>query len=313
MLSLRNAGARRCKIGVYRGPAGAMQLNTRRCLSDCPAEKYCMDLVRSHDYEQFLATLFVSAPARPAAWAIKAFNVETALIRDVVSQANIREMRIQWWRDAIDRTFQGSPPNHPITKTLAKTLEKTRLSKMWFTKILSARESNMKDTQYNTMTDLEAYAENTVSSLIYLQLEALGISDLNAEHAASHSGKAIGIATALRGTPFNVSKRRFYLPAEIMSQHSVVTEEIFRFGPNEKLADAIFTIATRANDQLLTARTFSKDVPKEATATLLPLVIAHNYLTNLEKANFNVFDPALQKRSLWLQFHLWKKFYSHKY
>eukprot|EP00842_Homolaphlyctis_polyrhiza_P006114 jgi/Hompol1/6503/HPOL_002385-RA len=212
-------------------------------------------------------------------WAIKAFNVETALIRDIVSESAIGAMRLQWWRDGIESTFKGTPPNHPVLMTLAKSLDKSPLSQMWFKKLLAAREANMRDTQFATLTELETYAENTSSALINLHLEALGVRDLHAEHAASHGGKAIGIVTAVRATPHNVSQRRFYLPAEIMAQHGIVTEQVFRTGPSDKLSDAIFQIATRANDQLLTARSFAKDIQKESVPALLPLVctplIAH--------------------------------------
>ncbi|KAL2917313.1 hypothetical protein HK105_202977 [Polyrhizophydium stewartii] len=291
------------------GAAAAVRIApaARGYASRMSTEQHCIDLVRTHDYENYLATIFFPARARPAAWALKAFNVETALIRDAVSDANIGAMRIQWWRDAIERTFKGSPPNHPVLTELARALEASRLSQMWFKKILTARESNLRDSQYASLADLEAYAENTMSSLMLLHLEALGITDSHAEHAASHSGKAIGIATVIRGTPFNVSKRRFLLPAEIMAEHSVVTEEVYRSGPSEKLADAVFAIATRANDQLLTARSFAKDVPAGAVPALLPLTPCESYLQGLQKANFNVFDPALQKRSLSLQFRLWNR------
>ncbi|KAJ8325229.1 hypothetical protein QVD99_005988 [Batrachochytrium dendrobatidis] len=307
MLAHRHS-AQRIKI-----PTGIMRLQSRQLLTSNQSEKYCMDLVRTHDYEQFLITLFTPEFARQTVWALKAFNVETAIIRDAVTDVNIGSMRIQWWRDAIEKTFQGSAPNHPVMMALAKSLESTRLSRMWFTKILAAREANLRDTQHTTIADLEAYSENTMSSLIYLHLEALGVTDVNAEHAASHSGKAIGITTALRSTPFNISKQRFYLPTEIMAQHQVVTEDIFRFGSNEHLLDAVFTIATRANDQILTARSFSKDVPITAIPALLPLILGDNYLTNLQKANFNVFDPSLQKKSLFLQFYIWNLARKNKY
>jgi NADH dehydrogenase [ubiquinone] 1 alpha subcomplex assembly factor 6 len=39
------------------------------------------------------------------------------------------------------------------------------------------------------MSDLEQYAEDSASSLLYLSLECGGVSDQNADHAASHLGK----------------------------------------------------------------------------------------------------------------------------
>lgn len=69
-----------------------------------------------------------------------------------------------------------------------------------------------------TIKDMESYAENTASSVLYLQLESLGLKDVNADHAISHIGKMIGIATFLRSVPFHLSQRRLVLPAEITAK-----------------------------------------------------------------------------------------------
>jgi hypothetical protein len=43
----------------------------------------------------------------------------------------------------------------------------------------------------------------------------LGIKDLHADHAASHIGKAQGIVTCLRATPYHGSRRKVFLPMDI--------------------------------------------------------------------------------------------------
>ena len=45
--------------------------------------------------------------------------------------------------------------------------------------------------------------------------EITGIKDLHADHAASHIGKAQGIVTCLRATPYHGSRRRVFLPMDI--------------------------------------------------------------------------------------------------
>lgn len=76
----------------------------------------------------------------------------------------------------------------------------------------------MDDHQFMTIKDMENYSENTQSSLLYLQLESLGVKDVNADHAISHIGKMIGISTFLRSLPFHVSQKRLVLPAEITAK-----------------------------------------------------------------------------------------------
>lgn len=52
---------------------------------------------------------------------------------------------------------------------------------------------------FETMDDLETYAEYSQSSLLYLLLEAMGIKHEKLEFAASHVGVCKGIVTLLRG------------------------------------------------------------------------------------------------------------------
>lgn len=47
--------------------------------------------------------------------------------------------------------------------------------------------------------------------MIYLS----GVKDVHADHAASHIGKAQGIATCLRATPHHSGRRRVYLPMDV--------------------------------------------------------------------------------------------------
>ncbi|KAJ3178291.1 hypothetical protein HDU87_003603 [Geranomyces variabilis] len=266
---------------------------------------YISSLLRKADYENYLATLFTPSASRQAVWAVRAFNVETALIRENVKNPQLGVGRIAWWRDAIEKVYNGTPPVHPVAQALAQALETAPLSKSWFKRILSEREANLQDPQYASVADLEKYAENTASALLYLQLEALGLQNPQADHAASHVGKAIGIATILRATPFHVEERRFYLPSELMAKHGVAAETVFRSGPSPSLEEVVFEVATAANDHLITARSFLKDSPPAAHPALLSAVPAELYLQALEKSNFNLFDPKLSKRNWRLPFRLW--------
>ncbi|KAJ3158118.1 NADH dehydrogenase (ubiquinone) complex I, assembly factor 6 [Geranomyces michiganensis] len=272
---------------------------------------YISSLLRKADYENYLATLFTPASSRQAVWAVRAFNVETALIRENVKNPQLGVGRIAWWRDAIDKVysvrsaFLGTPPVHPVAQSLSLALETAPLSKSWFKRILSEREANLQDPQYANIADLERYAENTASALLYLQLEALGLQNPQADHAASHVGKAIGIATILRATPFHIEQRRFYLPSELMAKHGVAAETVLRSGPSPALEEVVFEVATAANDHLITARSFLKESPPAAHPALLSAVPAELYLQALERSNFNLFDPKLGKRNWRLPFRLW--------
>lgn len=45
---------------------------------------------------------------------------------------------------------------------------------------------------------MEAYAEKTISNVLYLILEGFAVKNIHADHAASHLGKAQGLVQQIR-------------------------------------------------------------------------------------------------------------------
>jgi phytoene synthase len=68
---------------------------------------HCEHIVRAADKDRFLATLFAPANRRGALFALYAFNVEVARVREVAREPMAGEIRLQWWRDALERPGSG--------------------------------------------------------------------------------------------------------------------------------------------------------------------------------------------------------------
>ncbi|KAG8441766.1 hypothetical protein GDO86_010806 [Hymenochirus boettgeri] len=285
--------------------------HTRR--SSGQAAGYCVDLVRKRDYEGFLCTLLLPPECQNSAFALRAFNVELSQVKDSVSQKSHGLMRMQFWRDAVEDIYSNHAPHHPVALELCKAVNQYSLTKRWLTRIIDAREQNLDDRTYRSIKELETYAENTQSSLLYLILETLGIKDVHADHAASHIGKAHGIITCLRAVPYHSSRRQVFLPIDICLLHGASQEDFIRGRQERNVQDVIFDIASQAHIHLEHARSFTKRVPKTAFPAFNITVSLDWYLKNLRKADFNVFHPSLQRRNTLLPLSLyvqsWKKTY----
>ncbi|KAI8067036.1 Squalene/phytoene synthase [Gongronella butleri] len=217
-------------------------------------------------------------------------------------------MRMQFWKDTIDKVFKGQAPQQPIALALQEALKTSDLSSMWFKRIITERTSNLDDHTFMTIKDMENYGENTAASLLYLQLESLGVRDVQVDHIASHLGKMIGIATFLRAMPFHLSQKRLILPAQIIAKHQLSQEAVIR-GQLDHVDDAVFEVATAAYDQLLTARSLLPSSMKPEIMPVLLSAVPHiRYLEKLEANNFNVFDPKLQRKDWKLPFVLWSTY-----
>jgi NADH dehydrogenase [ubiquinone] 1 alpha subcomplex assembly factor 6 len=238
-------------------------------------------------------------------------------------------------------------------------------------KVINAREQYMDNRPYPTMEALENYAEATYSTLLYLTLGFLPLHSMSVDHLASHIGKAAGIAAVLRGMPLiafppppnhhsnsaalggslggesSARQGAVLLPLDVMANTNTRQEDVLRQGANAPgLKDAVFQVATRANDHLITARNMlqrlqegkdmghafehegeeghdystqardlngSQSTESEELArgfgVLMPAVSTRLWLEKLEKADFDIFRGEVRKRSLGLP---WSAYWAYK-
>jgi len=86
-------------------------------------------LSRKSDYENFLCTLLLPRNIKSAAFAVRAFNVEVAQVEDQVSDSKIGAMRLQFWTDALNKTYNDNPPRSPVALELHRVNERVEPSK----------------------------------------------------------------------------------------------------------------------------------------------------------------------------------------
>ncbi|CEL62485.1 NADH dehydrogenase (ubiquinone) complex I, assembly factor 6 OS=Bos taurus GN=NDUFAF6 PE=2 SV=1 [Rhizoctonia solani AG-1 IB] len=265
------------------------------------ANEYCRELVRKHDYEAYLSSYFYPRAAQPGYFALRAFNIELAMIRETVSRPIIGKMRMQFWRDAIKSITNDKPTKHPIAIALHEASQKAKLPPYYLKRMVDSRDEDLDRESHITLEGVTQYAESTSSTLLYLLLGLLHQSHSDTfAHAASHVGIAHSFATLLRALPFHATNRRMVIPAEITAKHGVRQEEVFRMGGDAHgIDDAVFEFATVANDHILTARDTFKNsrVPSEAMPAFLSAVPVVSFLSRLEQVNFDAFAPQLQTRS----------------
>ncbi|KAL5999273.1 hypothetical protein ACLOJK_040723 [Asimina triloba] len=291
------------------------------------ALSYCVQQVRAYDYHHYLCLLHLPPEMRKAAFALRAFNVETSRAMDVASDPKIGLMRLLWWQEVIDKIFSKKLIEHPIAQALSAVISEHKISKNWLKRSVEARIKDASREEIGVpeaIGEVEQYAEDTMSTILYSTLQAAGIRSTAADHAASHIGKASGLLLLLKSLPYHASRggRVFYIPREVAAKHGLFFQQAGRsevlVEPNEPLAEAVFDMASVASVHLQKARGLAGSVPAEALPVLLPAVPAQVLLDSLQRSQFNVFDPRLARgvlgiSPLWFQMKLnwraWRKKY----
>ncbi|KAI0405652.1 squalene/phytoene synthase [Xylaria palmicola] len=344
------------------------QLSRRTLVTDVDVDKarqYCVAQLRQSDYDSFLIRNFIPASRRDAYDAFRALNLELVRLPEVVSNPTIGQMRVQFWRDAINNTFAGRPPKEPIMILLHKVLSRLAEAspesspssiRFWLLRMVSTRAKHMDNRPFPTLSALEEYAENTYSTLMYSTLAALSVQSMHVDHLASHIGKACGLAAVCRGIPVlaspspsvkspdgaNVAASRnpvLLLPLDVMAEAGLREEDVYRHGPEAAgFKDAVFNVATRANDHLITAREMLKNIRagehpgheyehqneehheypesgpgqesidpliRKGFGVLMEAIRAKDYLVRLEAQDFN---PFIVRGSWKLPWGLWRAY-----
>jgi NADH dehydrogenase [ubiquinone] 1 alpha subcomplex assembly factor 6 len=313
--------------------------------------------------------------AQDAFVSLYALNIDVARVADSTSHPSVGTVRMQFWRDTVTKSLAGNPPQEPAAillaaaheDLLARTQGKSGLSQMWLHQLINARDQYLGGRPYPSLQALETYAENTYSTLMYLTLSAFPVQSITADHVASHIGKAVGIAAVLRGLPLvafppppmthhtsnalggplgSPPQGALLLPLDVMAETNVQEEQVMRHGPlAPNIKDAIFVVATRANDHLLTAREMlrnlrqGRDVGHEfehdseahrgqehkgqnvdqqvrdvnsGFSVLLSSVSTSLWLQNLQAYDFDIFDARLRRTDWRLPFRLMSSYFRRK-
>lgn len=98
-------------------------------------------LLRRVDPDRWLSSRFIGdLEARADVMALYAFDHELARAPRVASNALLGEMRLTWWREAVEEIFEGRPVrHHPAAQALAKAVARRGLAREALETLIDAR------------------------------------------------------------------------------------------------------------------------------------------------------------------------------
>jgi phytoene synthase len=263
---------------------------------------YCETLVREADKDRFVATLFAPAPRRRALYALYAFNVELARVRELAREPMPGEIRLQWWRDVLGGQRTGEAG--PVASALAATVIRYRLPVALLGEMIEARSFDLYDDPMGSLVELDAYAEKTSSALIALAAQILNEGrESGLDDAARHAGIAYAIAGLLTAFPPHAARRQLYVPLDVMQRHGARPEDVFAGLATPQLRAALAELREIARAHL--SQVSIAGIPATLMPAFLPVALVAPTLKRLERSAGDPFTlrPLPQWRRQWL---LWR-------
>jgi phytoene synthase len=249
----------------------------------------CAALVRKHDPDRYFSALFASGDERRHLFALYAFNHELARVAETVREPMMGEIRLQWWRDALEQARAGKPHKHDVAEALAETLRAIELPQSLFDEILDARAFDSSAETFADFPALERYTDRTSGNLMRLAARVLGARD-GCDSLAREAGIAYGLTGVLRTLPFHAARHKLYLPAKLLGILGISEDDVFARHDGVKLRAAINQTALHARDHLRTARAMAR--PKRALPAFLPATLVPLTLRRLTRKWFDPFHHS---------------------
>jgi phytoene synthase len=234
--------------------------------------------VRTHDPDRFLCALFAPAASRGAVLALTAFNHELARARDAASNPLAAQIRLQWWRDAVEAAASGRPAlRHEVAGPLHAAIAAGLLDPAALLAMTEAREAEAEEDGLATEEQFVAWLRGTAGGWSAAAGAALG-ADAQQREVLRALGAAYGLAGVLRSVPAHAARGRCLLPRDRLAAAGLSPEDVIAAPDAAAVGTLRREMAAEGLEALAGAR---RDVSGSAIAAALPAVLARRDLVRL--------------------------------
>jgi phytoene/squalene synthetase len=170
-------------------------------MTDSPTQSadYCSGLVRRSDEDRWLASQYAAPKLKQALLALYAFQTELRRIPSAVSEPPLGEIRLQWWREAIEEIRDGKAPRaHPVVEALAGSGLAAPVHAPRVEAVIDAAATPLYGEGFSTIAALEEWLVAAEGGFDALAARLAGGGDDLADAAAS-AGAAFALAREGRG------------------------------------------------------------------------------------------------------------------
>jgi 15-cis-phytoene synthase len=244
---------------------------------------------RAGEPDRYLAALLAPPAAREGLLALAAFSAELGRIGHLVTREPMMgEIRLQWWRDALQPADPGARTGNPIADALCEAMARHHLPTPLLLGMIDAHGSDLQPEPFATEDALGAYLAGSESAQFTLAAHVLGEAaparpDLEAASAAA--GHAYGPVRLLLGLPHALARGFSPVPRSRLEQAAIA--DLASESDPAKIAAVIQGLHAEVLRNLEAARQHVANLPRPTRIAFLPLALVEPYLRALEKPGQN--------------------------
>jgi len=269
-------------------------------------EEAAAALVRQRDRDRYWSALFVPKARRSAVLALYAFNAELDHILASVSEPMAGQIRLQWWRDAVDFATPGTRTGNPVADVLSAAITEHNLSKDRLIGMVDARVPAMFGEPPLDDKALKTSLRETEGAVFELAAVIFGDRSESAKAAAAHAGVAYGLTQTLLKLPFLASHQKAFLPSSYLEGRGIDLSAIQRGETSESFGAALADLRGVASRALQQFRAMAGDLDRPTWPAFLPLTLVKPYLRAMAAPDFDPLRTVVTISPLRRFWRIWR-------
>lgn len=242
-----------------------------------PVGQAIIDAAKAGEPDRYLAALLAAEPARQVLLVLAAFAAEVARVPLAVREPAMGEVRLQWWREALD-----GPGEIRTGSDVADAARLAVRSDPPLAKLLHALiDGHAAHLEADALQGEDAFWEfvwRAEGAQFAAAAHVLGGSGETVARAARTAGEAYGVARILFSLHRSLAAGRIPLPQTSVAAAGLTPDALRTGVPAAQLVPLFGSLSEEARGHLLVARRLARDLPPTVKVAFLPLALVSPYL-----------------------------------
>ncbi|MFZ4535888.1 presqualene diphosphate synthase HpnD [Propionivibrio sp.] len=273
-------------------------------------DEYCQQKAAQSGSSFYYSFLFLPVNRRRAITALYAFCREVDDVVDECQDAQIAATKLVWWRQELERLYNGKP-EHPVTQALLPVLTEFSLPQEQFLEIIDGMEMDLQQTRYLDFKALSLYCYRVASVVGLLAAEIFGYQERKTQKYAHDLGMAFQLTNIIRDVGEDARMGRVYLPIDDLQRFGVPVADILNARHSDNFRRLMEFQIERAEQYY---RQAMAELPASDRKAQRPgLIMAAIYRTLLDEIKRDGCQVLSQRtsltpiRKLWIAWRTWIK------
>ena len=273
------------------------------------AEEYCQEQAAGSGSSFYYSFLFLPAEQRQAITALYAFCREVDDVVDECSEHTIALIKLNWWREEIERVFHGQA-QHPVGIALAESIKKFNLEENHFYSIIEGMLMDTQQSRYQDFDSLATYCHRVAGVVGLLAIEIFGYKNQTTRKYAEKLGLAFQLTNILRDVHEDAARDRIYLPLDELKRFNVSEQDLLDGNMTNNIRELFAFQAKRADDCYQDAyQLLPREDRYSQRGGLVMAAIYHALLDRIRKINYEVLNNSIRLsplRKLWIAWRAYR-------